>query len=166
VDSLELRIFQREAWFQCEYIGIAAEALRRVEADYDSPVGDVTLQVWFYVTAILGSAANLSKLFWGSQGKKAHERGRLRQTLGVSDPSCLEPTSLRNAFEHLDEKLKLWLYQQGASATIEDYGREFGEYVPQTGTVEFRDRSVSLRAIVEEANRIRPIAEGAAGGSL
>ncbi len=102
----------------------------------------------------------------GEPGKKAHERGRLRQTLGVSDPSCLEPTSLRNAFEHLDEKLKLWLYQQGASATIEDYGREFGEYVPQTGTVEFRDRSVSLRAIVEEANRIRPIAEGAAGGSL
>jgi hypothetical protein len=66
------------------------------------------------VQGLLGSAANISKIFWPIGGKSAEdnkarrrlERGhRLRKELAVPDDSPLRARAVRNHFEHMDERL-------------------------------------------------------------
>jgi hypothetical protein len=54
---------------------------------------------------------NLSKLLWGSGGKGLDreraeaERAELREPLGVTDRTALKSSTVRNRFEHFDQRL-------------------------------------------------------------
>jgi hypothetical protein len=60
------------------------------------------------VQTILVSAANLSKMFWGIKPATEAKRRPLRRSLGVTKRSPLYNRTLRNHFEHFDEKLEAW----------------------------------------------------------
>lgn len=60
--------------------------------------------VWANTQVLVVSAGNVSKLLWPGDRGHSHECD-LRTLLGVALPSPLEDRSLRNAFEHFDERI-------------------------------------------------------------
>jgi hypothetical protein len=134
----------------------------------------MTERIWFALQNVLVSAANLSKLLWGSSGKREHERVALRDSIGVDNTSVLKSLDIRNDFEHFDERIEDWYVRQGQSGYVgrnigsgvvhiededENEGRRFGEYDPSTGGVIFWTHSVCLPEIVGEVRRILPLVE-------
>ncbi|MFL2105226.1 hypothetical protein [Desemzia sp. FAM 23991] len=68
---------------------------------------------WYYAQSLIVYSGNISKILWGINGKdqnknriRKNERKALREELGVNDNSLLEKRFLRNALEHIDEKLE------------------------------------------------------------
>jgi len=98
METFVLRILQGQVELQCKAVVSAAaeldDALQLQHPDIDG--------VFIALQGILVAAANLSKLLWGSAGRKAVERTRLRDSLGVPDDSPLKDPELRNDFEHFD----------------------------------------------------------------
>jgi hypothetical protein len=131
---------------------------------------------WMALQTIAVSAANLSKLFWGSGGKKEEGRRPLRESLGVEDGCCLQPTSLRNSFEHFDERIEdrfKATEQQGyigrnigpMEIVTNEEGEpvepdwRFGQYDPDSGQLVFWTKSANVFDITAEARRILKVAE-------
>ena len=102
MDPRVLHIFEGEAAVQCRFIDAAAVDLAEAMGQRDLD------EVWRHLQSILAAAANLSKLFWSSGGKRAKQREPLRLSLRVRDDSPLRDTNVRNAFEHFDERLETW----------------------------------------------------------
>jgi len=122
------------------------------------------------------SAANLSKMFWGSQGKMEKERQPLRESLGVADGSCLQSTDLRNSFEHFDERIELRFSDSevsgfigrniGPGTIVSTAGGEalepkwrFGQYDPKTGQLIFWTQKINVFDIAAEARQVLKVAE-------
>lgn len=162
MDRQLLTIFQIEVLTQCKNFAIAVEPFRS-----DTGTRLDTDRVWAALQAMLVAAANLSKLFWGSGARSEQEREPLRQSLGVSDTSCLRDPDLRNDFEHFDERLDQW-YREGNRAYI---GRNIGprdsirlnglnphtwfhHYDPDAGVVTFWDHSVSIADLTNEVTAV------------
>lgn len=68
---------------------------------------------WYHAQNLIVYSGNLSKILWGlpdrNQTKDAmrrRERTELREKLNVSEESFLKKRFLRNALEHIDEKLE------------------------------------------------------------
>ncbi len=108
MDLMLLRIFQGETLEQCTYVLIAANQLnQRISTQtYD----DV---FWRELQNFVVSAANVSKLLWGQKGKFSKERKALRDSIKVEDSSALRRTTMRNHFEHIDERLDTWWAESG-----------------------------------------------------
>lgn len=150
---------------QCRFIDRAASRL-----DAALSMGD-THEAWLLLQVILTSAANVSKLLWGSSGKREKERARLRETLATPDDSVLRDPDLRNDFEHFDERVERWFDKETPriylARNIAPEGRivigvpyeRFQHYDPETGMVTFWDNAVSVPAVVAEARRILEAAE-------
>ncbi|MDQ3889893.1 MAG: hypothetical protein M3312_04990 [Actinomycetota bacterium] len=165
MNTVVLRIFQHEVALQCKFIVSAAHDLNAAMV-----IGS-TDEVWKHLQIILVASANLSKMFWGSRGKREAARKRLRDSLAVPDDSPLRDANLRNDFEHFDERLESW-YQasehrnyvgrgigppSGVAGAVET--DRFQNFDHTTGVVTFWGHSVSVNEVVEEANRILPIAQ-------
>lgn len=97
-----LRIFQAEVELQCKLIVTAAHHLNAAIGSGN------TDEIWKQLQIILIASANLSKMFWGSCGRRESERAPLRDSLQVDDGSPLRDPDLRNDFEHFDERLETW----------------------------------------------------------
>jgi hypothetical protein len=164
MDLALLRLFQRQTLEQCGYILIAADQLQnRISAQsYD----DV---FWRELQNFIVSTANVSKLLWGQGGKFAKERKPLRDSIKVKDSSSLRPTTMRNHFEHIDERLDKWWAESGSHnhadhlvgpptmiAGLKDI-ELFRGYDPSTGTARFWGDAYDLKEIVEEIHRIYPL---------
>jgi hypothetical protein len=164
VDDHLLKIFQTELGTQCEFILIGGRQVNAyLEVRQSQPI-------WFALQGMLVSAANASKLLWGSRTEEALEvRRQLRESVGVTDESPLSSRRLRNDFEHFDERLERWFGQSqdhnyigrniGDPEGIVVVGRgvpddKFGHFDPSTTIVSFWEQSASLRDIVSEAERI------------
>jgi hypothetical protein len=135
---------------------------------------DPTTGAWFALQDILISAANISKLCWGSsknankQKRLEADRLRLRRSISISKRSPLYSRNLRNGFEHFDEELEKLGKPGGPRgyvgrnigspliAGVSQHQR-YGEYDPTTGIVKFWRRQASIPRIVTEARRIEPI---------
>lgn len=94
----------------------------------------------------------------------------MRRSLRVTQRSPLYDRTLRNHFEHFDEKLEGWFssaphgpyvgrnvgpqkaFQAGKT-------RRFAHFDPGTSKVTFWGHSMVLERVVQEAARIRPLAE-------
>jgi hypothetical protein len=74
---------------------------------------------WYSIQAFLGACANISKLLWPRESKWKGEspddlafrirRGELLlASVGLTNESPLHSRELRNAFEHMDERLDRW----------------------------------------------------------
>lgn len=86
-----------------------------VEAELAVQVGVLVPRFWYCTQAFLAAAANISKLLWPPSTKAgARKRGReLRALIGgeaAADDSALNVAgrTLRNLFEHFDERLDTW----------------------------------------------------------
>jgi hypothetical protein len=144
---------------------------RRAKAEVDATAHAGRLGTWFALQAILVSAANISKLLWGSGGKRARQRLALRESIGISDESPLKVLDIRDDFEHLDERVEEWSSAEGRSDYVgrnigdgvhiageqERRGRRFGQYDPSSGIVTFWTHSVFLPDIIAEVKRIHPL---------
>ena len=66
-------------------------------------------RVWYSIHAFLTATANISKIFWPNQRdgreKSAEE---LRKYLNIDNTSAFHNRTLRNHFEHFDDRLEQW----------------------------------------------------------
>jgi hypothetical protein len=162
VERLVLQVFVTEVVLQCK---IVLTAVHKLNA---ALVTENLNEVWGELQTMLIASANLSKMFWGSSGRREAERANLRDFLKVTDDSPIRDPTLRNDFEHFDERLESWY---AASQTRAFIGRNIGSgnpvviqgvepdpvfqhFDPSTGTVTFWDHSVSVPEIANEAKRI------------
>jgi hypothetical protein len=140
------------------------EMQRRIQAA-------VTRQ-WAGLQTITSAAANISKLLWGSGGRKEGQRQQLRDRLSVPDDSCLKSTDLRNDFEHFDERIEVHYAGTDArgfvgrnTVPVELKGQaaeelaSFGQYNPASGDLTFWSNSVNIPEIEAEAARLLPLAQ-------
>ncbi|HEX3181285.1 MAG TPA: hypothetical protein VHR44_08530 [Beijerinckiaceae bacterium] len=65
-------------------------------------------RLFYAIQNLLNAAANVSKALWGSGGKLAVGRQPLRDSIGIGDDSPLRNVTMRNNFEHFDERLDRW----------------------------------------------------------
>jgi hypothetical protein len=163
------RFFLLEISLQARFVELGSEALDRALAD-ETSVG--TTDIWLALQTIVVSSANLSKMLWGSSGKKAAERAEIRDSLGLKDDSCLNSVDLRNDFEHIDERMERFAKEGGSHFVIgrnvggpphawgdtKAGNRSFGHYDPDSGLVWFWENDLSVPCLVAEAGKIRPVA--------
>jgi hypothetical protein len=156
------RTFQREVARNCQYILTS-------DADMQTALrsGD-TARFWMAAQTLATAAANVSKAFWGLRGAREGERQPLRESFGVSDTSCLRPTTFRNHFEHFDQRLEEWWEKSTrhnfadenigpiGGADERDMLRNFD---PRTGTLTFWGDTFSIPDITAEAELL--LANGA-----
>jgi hypothetical protein len=164
LDTFLLRTFQRQIANQCYAALMAAQiaqdAMNRNDQD----------AFWASIQNCLTAVANISKAFWGQAGKFAKERKPLRDSLGVGNKSPLQQTSMRNNFEHFDERLDEW-YTTSAQRNHIDYmigppnmikGAAdidmFRVFDTTTGDVVFWGKRYPLNMIVQEIQRLHPLA--------
>jgi hypothetical protein len=149
---------------------IAAKAFESVAAKPE-PV-----DLWPSIQLFLGAAANISKLLWGSgRNAKAAAASRvsLRSALGVSDDSDLRGRTLRDHFEHVDERVDDW-WDRGAEVggrsminyndapieairnVVPDLAEDelFRHFDRDTNTLRFWADVLELEPLVEEIARV------------
>jgi|SRR5690348_9700266 len=170
METFLLRVFQRQVAKQCFAALMAAQvaqaALNQGGAEQDA--------FWASVQNCLTAVANISKALWGQGGKYSKERKPLRDSLGVPNASPLKLTSMRNNFEHFDERLDKW-YATSTSRNHLDYmigspnvvkGMAdidmFRVFDNTTGDVVFWGKRYPLKLIVAEVQRLKAIAEAEA----
>lgn len=157
MDAMLLTLFAGELRTQCEQAAVAREQLGVAMRERDVHA------VWAALQNILVTAGNASKLLWGSRGndEKLASRRPLRDLAGVCDGSPLRPRSVRNAFEHIDERIEDWFRETDtmvyssrcvgismAGSMISDGKpvevQHFGFFDPETGILTFWNHSVSI----------------------
>ena len=171
------RIYVEELLTQCTW---ALSAVERMNEVLQSPDGGGP-QVFFRQAAdLLQHAALASKLLWppgssiGFKNKRAKSRGlHLRTALQMPEQHVLRSRSLRDHFEHYDERLDDWVVRSpnriivnnviGPRTTIggnvvQDH-EIFKLFDPQTKRLLFRGEPFDLQelvdALVDVANRAK-----------
>jgi hypothetical protein len=163
MDAQLLRIFQGELRTQCTLVRVGATFVNYGMANHNSDV------VWFALQGMLVSAANASKLLWGSRAELVLEARRpLRDSVGVTDSSPLNDRRLRNDFEHFDERVERWFANDpdrmyvgriigGPEAIViegEAPRQRFGMFDPARAEVTFWSNTSDLNSLGREATRI------------
>jgi hypothetical protein len=160
MDKRMMLIFREELGLQCKMILAAADDLEESHAADDT---------WIALQQMLIAAANISKMLWGSKGKRDLARKDLRESIGVTDANAktIRDPDLRNDWEHFDERLESWSDEAGGrtfmgrniggpAANLTAAGdKVFGHFDPISGVVTFWDHSVSVPALVQEARTIQ-----------
>jgi hypothetical protein len=134
MDSLHYRVFHgflgRESIFA---ISSADEMKRMLEKMFGSLPPEENAKTvntfWYSVDAFLMSTGNISKTFWPSPWDdnpikdKIMRRGQeLREILGIKDESMFNAKNrtMRNDFEHFDERLDEWFFQSEKQPVLID----------------------------------------------
>ncbi len=102
METMILRIFQREVERQCRFALIAVQDLNKKLQTTEMD------RIWYSVQAFLVAAGNISKLLWPRKPLLPQRGAELRASLFVDDDSPLKPRTFRNHFEHFDERLEKW----------------------------------------------------------
>lgn len=162
MQPMHLRIFQAQLLLQFEYVLWSAEGINAGLSR-----GDPRL-VFYSVQNLLSAAANAAKALWGSGGRKAKERARLRDSIGVSDQSPLKLVDMRNNFDHYDERIDKWWQNSkrrnhldlsvGHKDSISglDNIDMFRQFDPVTTNVIFWGQEFNIQELVDEVNRLLP----------
>lgn len=162
MDLMLLRVFQRQLELQCRFMILAAQ-------DVNQGLKNKDVYYTFYaIQNLLSAGANISKTLWGTRGAKSAERAPLRDSIGIMDDSPLRAVTMRNNFEHMDERIERWwgdskhhnhsdlnISSRSGIAGIEkiDWFRHFD---PQTTDLTFWGEDFNLQALISEAQRILP----------
>lgn len=171
MDPLLRRLFLLEIAQQCRLILRAERDLGEALASLDPrDMESTSTAVWLAIQGILVSAANISKILWGSGGKLAAERKELRGLLGVTDSSWLRSTDLQDDFEHFDERLETWFHERGGGegfpgrsiGEAPDRATQYGIFEPNPRVVTFVGHSTPIPRLVAEVRTILPLAWEAA----
>jgi|SRR5215469_372290 len=169
METFHLRVFQGHVLDQCRFLLAAANEINAGLASRN------TDQILYAIQNLLNAAANISKMLWGQKGKLASQRARLRDSIGIADDSPLRNVTMRNDFEHMDERIDKWWAESKAhnhadriigpkDSTI--VGIEptdmFRMFDPQTTDVIFWGEEFNIRALVTEVQRILPLLQAEA----
>ena len=169
MDTFHLRIFQRHVRDQCQFLIQSAHQLNAGLTQHNIS------QVLFAIQNLLNAGANVSKMLWGARGKKSQERKPLRDSIGISDNSPLREVTMRNHFEHIDERIDRWWAESeshnhadgiiGPRNTIAGLEpiETFRWFDPATAEIVFWGESFNIQALVSEAERILPRLQEEAG---
>ncbi len=164
MDGRLLRAFHYQIKDQCHFVELALEGIEGFKGDD---------RFWYGIQNVLTSAANISKLLWGQGGKYAKERAPLRASVGVDDSSPLRPTTMRNHYEHMDERLTLWwatserhIFADQSIGPPTMFGSidetdTFRAYDPTTGLLRFWGDTFDLIDLINEIHRLHPLVEAA-----
>jgi hypothetical protein len=169
MDKILLGAFQMQIALQCNFALRAARELDTAKFPED---------VFYALQNLLNASANLSKAFWGSGCKFEKEREPLRESVGIDDNSPLRQVTMRNNFEHYDERLDKWRRESKTKNHIDlnvtttimweglvDDLDQFRHYNPQTTDLTFWGQKFNIKAIIEEVKRLQPKAQEAANKS-
>jgi hypothetical protein len=165
MELMLLRVFQQQILLQCQYLLFAADDLVAAmpangRADPD--------RAFFAIQNFLNAAANISKGFWGQAGSRAEERRELRESVGLADSSPLRNVTMRNHFEHFDERLETW-WKTSRNHNIIDRnfanrsfvtGSEpvdwFRNFDPASGDLYFWSQDFNVNEIIREVQLLLP----------
>lgn len=114
---------------------------------------------------LLVHAAALSRYFWPVRGKHEWRGDYLRKTFRIDDDSSLKSRDLRNAIEHFDEKLDIYLeagiagyiFPEYIGPTHETEGvpfHLFRAYYVDTGNFQLLNNQYEIQPIVKEVGRL------------
>lgn len=165
MDPMLLMVYHVQIETQCEGVIKAAEDLNAALKAHN-----VNL-VFCAIQALLTSAANISKALWGVPKNTAAltDRKPLRDRLKVDDNSPLRPLTMRNNYDHFDQRIDKWwkdsktrnytdlnigslaAYQTGDTNDI------FRLYDAATKDTFFWGDKFNLGDIIEEAKRIQRV---------
>jgi hypothetical protein len=163
MELMLLRIFQGQVALQCEFLLTAAkdakQALRQRNVE----------RVFYALQNLLNAGANISKSLWGQGGKFSEQRKPLRDSVGVSDDSPLREVTMRNNFEHFDERLDRWWRESKAHNYADmnmgpkdsttagiDTMDMFRLFDPNTTDLTFWGQEFNIQKIVDEVQKILP----------
>lgn len=134
-----------------------------------------SVEYWSAIQSILSASANVSKILWPH--KRRNARGvYLRKLLNVDDECLLSDRSIRNSFEHYDERIEDW-FEEHETATYRDLALEarvpgslmlpqfsHRSYDQYTHDLTFRNETINLRELLSELAKLnekcRPFAFG------
>lgn len=160
MDTMVLRIFQREVERQCKFALMSIQDLRNALQN-----GDMD-RIWYFIQSFLVAVGNISKILWPVNPTLPGRGDDIRQSLSVNDDSPLQPRAFRNHFEHFDERLERWATSSmhmnfvdsnvGSTGSIvgidpNDYLRNFD---PSDYTVTFRGDLYILPPIEEAVHSL------------
>jgi hypothetical protein len=153
------RAFVVQIWHNVEQGLLAARLVN------DGLQGQTAL-AWLGISSLLSASANISKIVWPSDKVT---REAVAEHCGLDRSSPLADRSLRNHFEHLDERIDKWWKRSTTKSMIDtmigprsavsgmgdplDWFRTFD---PETSVATFNAEEHDLQALVVELERIAP----------
>jgi hypothetical protein len=162
MDTYQMRVFQRHLRDQCLFLLAAAD-------DIDTGLNaQNNIEVFFGIQNLLNAGANISKLLWGQKGRFAESRKQLRDSIGISDDSPLREVSMRNHFEHMDERIDRWWAESSRHNTADliigprtvisglEPIETFRWFDPVSKEVIFWGEGFNIRSLLSEVARILP----------
>jgi hypothetical protein len=162
MDLMLLRMFQKQTLFQCRAILISSTHLNEYLNKQD------TTGIFFSLQNLLNSAANVSKALYGQSGKYSCKRKPLRDSIGIKNTSVFKTTSMRNHFEHFDERLDKWWKESQRHNNFDfsvmpkssvkgidpiDWFRVFD---PSSGDMYFWNQEFNIKDIISEVQSFLP----------
>lgn len=107
------KLFIDELKTQIEFALISVEEVNKFLTALDTGFPEDATPFWYYAQNLIVYSGNISKILWGVKGKdkkineiRENERKALRKQLDINEQSILKKRYLRNALEHIDEKLE------------------------------------------------------------
>lgn len=169
MDLMLLRTFQKQVALQCTFMLVAAK-------DVNDALEKQNVEGIFYALQnLLNASANISKALWGQGGKRAAARKPLRDRIGIGDDSPLREVTMRNNFEHFDERLERWWKEskqhnhadlnigpQNMIAGVQDIDR-FRAFDPKTTDMTFWGQEFNIQNLIDEVRQILPKLQAEAG---
>lgn len=125
------------------------------------------LEFWSQIQSILISASNVSKILWPVRKNHKSRGEHLRKLLGVANDHLISDRTIRNHFEHYDERIQEW-FENTNSSVYRDL--ELNPFEPNSWsfpqssnrkynevrkTLTFRNESINLSEVVTALLEIR-----------
>jgi hypothetical protein len=162
VDLMLLRLFQTDVLSQCDFTLLAAR-----EVNEGLHENDVT-RTFAGLQSLLNAAANISKALWGQGGRFAAQRQPLRDSIGITDASPLRTVTMRNKYEHFDERLDKWWSESQNHNHLDfsimpisgvagfDQNDMFRVFDPTSTNLYFWGQEFNVQELINEVQRILP----------
>lgn len=172
MDPMLLRVFQDQVILHCQFVLYAAEDLNAAINEKDG------YRTFFAIHNLLNAAANISKVLWGAGGRFAASREPVRDSVSILDSSPLKIPSMRDNFEHYDERVDYWWKESKRHGHVDlnvgprtsivgvDDIDLFRWFDPKTKDVVFWSQEFNIQDIVDEVQRILPILERATSNQI
>jgi len=143
-------------------IEAVATEIERTQGDFSRSNQDVTLN---HLQNVVGMGAALSRYFWPVREGHGKRGELLRKRFKVTEASPLKSRDLRNAIEHFDEKLDIYLSKGIVGVIIPHYigpflesdgvpGHLFRAYYTDRGEFEVLGQRFPIPPLAEEIARI------------